>query len=84
MMLTHRKGVINMDDVILNMLKQNQLNSSNIDNESSSNLILERDEQGNLCSYDKTTGKRVGRIQEHGDTNTVAKTFNEIIGKAEI
>lgn len=73
-----------MDDVILNLLKQNHLNSSNIDSNSSSNLILKRDEQGKLCSYDKTTGKKVGFIHEHGDKQSVAKTFNEILRKDEI
>lgn len=68
------------NDVILNMLNQNQMNSSILGNSDSSNLIFERDEQGNLCSYDKKTGKKVGRIHEHGDMPNVAKTFNEILG----
>lgn len=31
-------------------------------------LAFERDEKGNLWSYDVKTGERVGRIFEHGDS----------------
>lgn len=67
-----------MEDVIFNMLKEAQNNSTNLDDVDSSNIILKRDEKGNLCSYDKTTGKKVGYIDEHGNDN-VSKTFGEVM-----
>lgn len=67
-----------MEDVIFNMLKEAQNNSTNLDNVDSSNLVLKRDEKGNLCSYDKTTGEKVGYIDEHGNSN-VSKTFGEMM-----
>ena len=31
-------------------------------------LVIRRDENGNLCSYDAKTGEKVGSITEHGHT----------------
>ena len=30
-------------------------------------VVIRRDENGNLCSYDAKTGEKVGSIYEHGD-----------------
>ena len=70
------------ENVILDMLTQSQKNSTKIDNNNiDDKLTFKRDENGNLSSYDKETGKKVGRIYEHGNEapNNVAKTFSEII-----
>ena len=34
-------------------------------------LTFKRDEEGILWSYDAETGKKVGRIYEHGDDNKI-------------
>jgi hypothetical protein len=36
--------------------------------EKGADLTFKRDENGNLWSYDATTGEKVGRIFEHGDS----------------
>lgn len=63
------------------MLSENEKNSTPVNTEGSNNLVFKRDENGNLWSYNKETGKKVGRIYEHGNDikNNVAKTFSEII-----
>ena len=66
------------NDFLLDMLIQSKENSTNIDNETSDNLIIKRDKLGNLCSYDIVTGKKIGRIYEHGNDN-IAKTFNDLL-----
>lgn len=66
------------NDFLLDMLAQSKKNSTNLEDEAADNLIIERDKFGNLCSYDKTTGKKVGRVYEHGIEN-VAKTFNDLL-----
>lgn len=72
----------NNDDFIFDMLDQAEKDSTDISEIDSSNIVFERDEQGNLVGYDKDTGKKVGRIYEHGnDKKNVAKTFDEIMRK---
>ena len=68
-------------DFLLNMLSENEKNSTPVNTEDSNDLVFERDEQGTLWSYNKKTGEKVGRIFEHGNNakNNVAKTFSEII-----
>lgn len=66
------------NDFLLDMLAQSKKNSTNLENEAADNLIIKRDKFGNLCSYDKTTGRKVSRIYEHGIDN-VAKTFNDLL-----
>lgn len=67
------------EKAILDMLKMAEEESTPIaNNEGSANLIFERDKHGNLWSYNKETGEKVGRVDEHGNNN-VAKTFSELI-----
>ena len=68
-------------DFLLNMLSENEKNSTKIDTKTSPKLVFKRDENGNLWSYNEETGEKVGRIFEHGNNakNNVAKTFSEII-----
>lgn len=67
------------DNVILDMLLGAEKNSTKIDtNEVSDNIVFERDKHGNLCSYNKDTGEKIGQIYEHGN-NTVAKTFHDLL-----
>lgn len=66
------------NDFLLDMLVQSKNNSTNLESEVADNLILKRDELGRLCSYDKSTGKKIGRVHEHGNDN-IAKTFNELL-----
>lgn len=70
----------NNDDFILDILNEAENNSTDISDVDSSNIELKRDEKGNLVSYDKKTGEKIGRIYEHGnDKGNIAKSFNEII-----
>lgn len=68
------------ENVILNMLSESKKNSTDIDTEVPSNIEFKRDENGNLITYDKETGEKVGSIYEHGNSK-IAKTFSEIIRK---
>lgn len=66
-------------DFIHEMLEQAEKESTNIDDVDSSNFEFVRDEKGVLWSVDKRTGKKVGRIYEHGNNDkNVSKTFNAI------
>ena len=67
------------DNFIFDMLAGAEKNSTKIDkNEVSDNIVFERDKHGNLCSYNKDTGEKIGQIYEHGNS-TVAKTFNDLL-----
>lgn len=65
------------EDFILEMLAQATKDSTKLDDDASDNLILKRDKHGNLCSYSKETGEKIGRIYEHGN-DEVAKSFNDV------
>lgn len=69
------------NDFILDMLREAEKNSTDISgNSAPDNLVFKRDEQGNLWSYNKETGEKVGRIYEHGNNKgNVAKTFGDLI-----
>ena len=71
----------NNEDVILDMLMEIEKSNTEISkSESPNNLYFERDENGILWSYDKTTKQKVGRIYEHGnDKGSIAKTFGDLI-----
>ena len=69
-------------DFIMEMLAEADKNSTSLENENSDNLILQRDKFGNLCSYDKTTGKKVGNVHEHGN-DKIAKSFNDLMTEQE-
>lgn len=70
----------NNDDFIFDMLDQAQKDSTDISEVDSSNIVFERDEQGNLVGYDKNTGEKIGYIHEHGNKGkNVSKTFSEIL-----
>ena len=66
-------------DFIKNMLAEAEKNSTKLSNQTQEDIILERDEHGNLCSYDKN-GNKVGQVFEHGSSR-IAKTFSEILRK---
>ena len=65
-------------DFIMGMLADAEKNSTNIRNEESDNLVIKRDKYGNLHSYNKTTGARVGSISEHGN-DKIAKSFGDLM-----
>lgn len=70
----------NNDDFILDMLSAADNESTDIsDVDDIENLIFKRDDKGQLWSYDKKTGEKVGRIYEHGQDSINAKTFNECL-----
>lgn len=67
-------------DFIHEMLEQAEKTSTNIDDVDTSNIEFVQDEKGVLWSVDKRTGKKVGRIYEHGvDKGNMAKSFNDFL-----
>lgn len=67
-------------DFIHEMLEQAEKESTNIDDVDSSDFEFVQDENGVLWSVDKRTGKKVGRIYEHGvDKGNIAKSFNDFL-----
>lgn len=65
------------------MLTMAEQESTPLKNGEGGNLVFERDKHGNLLSYDKETGKQVGKIYEHGN-NKIAKSFNDLLNKGEL
>lgn len=53
-----------------------QVSTSDIEKAASEKLTFKRDEKGILWSYDAKTGEKVGRIFEHGESDTV--TIKEV------
>lgn len=70
----------NNDDFILDMLNESEKNNTKFDSDvDPKDITFKRDEKGILWSYDMKTGKKIGRIYEHGDQDkSVAKTFDEL------
>lgn len=54
-----------------------KVNAESVGKSASEGLTFKRDEKGVLWSYDVKTGKRVGRIFEHGDDSKI-DTIKEI------
>lgn len=49
------------------------ISGETVEKEGSPKLTFKRDENGILWSYDVNTGKKVGRIFEHGDDSKIDK-----------
>ena len=70
----------NLLDIILKSVEENKKleGNSNKPTGEKGNLKFERDEKGILWSVDPATGKRVGRISEHGDDKPAKNSVDTI------
>lgn len=55
-----------------------EMSTHSVEKADESDLTFKRDENGVLWSYDVKTGKKVGRIFEHGDDDSKIEKITEI------